>query len=280
MIKFLFLISTVFANAQQKAVSPFSIEEYKNMKNEYSKITLEKKDQLLYLQNKYYSTQKIDSLLLIKDQIKRQYWIDNGKKNEEITEKELRLVNDEILLPYAIFKIKNNGNEFYCINSDYSSELFIETIKGKSINFTFNEDGYIEGIQDRISKFTTGNYYYLNNQLKRTSTLFNNSQNVGIFQEYDRSGKLTNEIDWLKDFPISEKQAASIARKEILIFLANKYKDYSEIITEFKKSNIRIYKNLHEEKRPVWLFKYNAIKGIIDAKTGKLLKIIEEITIG
>ncbi|MGH1519158.1 hypothetical protein [Chryseobacterium sp. JK1] len=238
MIKFLVpvFISAVFAHAQQKAVSSFSIEEYKNMQDEYLRTVMEKKDQLLYLQNQYYSTQKLDSLLIIKDQIKRQYWIDNGKKAEEITKKDISSLKDEILLPQSIFKIQNNGNTFYCNGYEYAPQLFIQTKDGKSINFLFQNNEYTEGIQDHHTQLTTVNFYYPDYKLKRTHTIFKSSQNVGIFRQYDSSGKLINEIDWVKDFPVSEKQAQQIAQKEILSFLTHKYKDHPDVITNFKKN--------------------------------------------
>lgn len=279
MIKFLFLfiISGIFVNAQQRAVSPFSMKDYENMKDEYLKVIREQKDHLLFLNNTYYSTEKLDSLLVIKDQLKRKYLQDNGKKNEEITEKDLGLVNDEVLLPYAVFKIRRNGTEFYCINYDYSAQLFIET-KGKSINFTFNKDRYEEGISDKISKLTTGNYYYPNEQLKETRTIINSTENTGLYQEYDSSGKLLHQIDWKKDFPVSGKQAKANARKEILNFLTDTYKDEFRM-TDFNDNEIRVYKDFNEEKKPVWIFSYFTVKGMINPRTGKLLNITQEISI-
>lgn len=249
------------------------------MKNLYLQKVIENQDHLLYLDHKYHSTQKLDSLLLIKDELKKKYWIDNGKKAEEITEKDLRQIKDEFLLPKAIFMVKENGNEFYCIDYDYSPTVFVETKDGKSINFTFNDDGFVEGIDDKVLKLATGNYYYPNGQLKRTQTIFNSTKNVGLLQEYDISGKLIKEIDWEKDFPIPENQAENIAKKEILNFLTNKYKNYPESVIELKKLNVKLYKNLYEDKKSAWFFKYNNIEGSIDAKTGKILSINEEISI-
>lgn len=277
---FLFLIPVVFISAQQKAISPFSIEDYKNMKNEYLKTAAEKKDHLLYLKNTYYSTQKLDSLLVIKDQIKRQYWIDNGKKAEEITEENLQQLRDEFLLPQSILKIKNNGNTFYLIDDNDSPQLFIETKDGKSINFIFNDSDYTERIQDYHSKLNTENYYYPNHQLKKTSTIFNNVQNTGVVLEYDSLGKLTNKVDWIKDFPIPQKQIESIAQKEVLNFLSNTYKDNPELISLFIKTDIRVSKILYYWKQPAWFFECRSVKGVIDAKTGKLVQIKEELLAG
>ena len=273
---FLFLIPTVFVTAQQKAVAPFSIEDYKNMKNEYLKITAEKKDQLLYLKNTYYSTQKLDSLLVIKDQIKRQYWIDNGKKAEEITKENLQMLNDEFLLPQSILKIKNNGNIFYLIDNE-PPQLFIETKDRKSIQFIFGDSDYTERIQNYHSKLRTENYYYLNHQLKKTSTVFDNVRNIGVVLEYDSLGKLTNKVDWIKDFPIPQKQIESIAQKEALSFLSNTYKDNPELISLFIKTDIRVSKILYYWKQPAWSFECRSVKGVIDAKTGKLIQIRQEL---
>lgn len=273
---FLFIISGIFVNAQQRAVSPFSIKEYKNMKDEYLKVTLEQKDHLLFLNNTYYSTEKLDSLLVIKDQLKRKYLQDNGKKNEDITEKDLGLVKDEVLLPYAVFKIRRNGTGYYCINYDYAPQLFVET-KGKSINFTFDKDHYEEGISDKISKLTTGNYYYPNEQLKETRTI-DSTGNTGLYQEYDSSGQLLNRIDWKKDFPVSKIQAKTNAKREILNFLTGTYTDQFHS-ADFKENEIKVYKNFNEEKRPVWLFRYNTIEGTLNSRTGKLLNITQEISI-
>ncbi|MBB6370873.1 hypothetical protein [Chryseobacterium shigense] len=275
---YLFPFFSVLFYAQQRAVSPFPLKEYERMKNIYLQKAAENKDHLLYLDYKYHSTQKLDSLLLIKHQLKKEYWIDHGKKAEEITENDLRQLKDEFILPKAIFTIKENDNEFYCINYD-SPVIFIETKDGKSINLTFNHDGFTEGIDDKVSKLSTGNYYYPNGQLKRTETIFNGNKKVGLLQEYDISGKLTKEIDWKKEFSIPEKQAENIARKEILNFLINKYKDNPEIITKFQQSNVKVYKNLYEDKKPVWFFVYTNIEGSIDAKTGKILSLNQEISI-
>lgn len=278
MIKFLFLfiISGIFVNAQQRAVSPFSLKDYKNMKDEYLKVTLEQKDHLLFLNNTYYSTEKLDSLLVIKDQLKRKYLQDNGKKNENITEKDLGLVKDEVLLPYAVFKIRRNGTEFYGINYDYAPQLFVET-KGKSINFTFDKDRYEEGISDKISKLATGNYYYPNQQLKETRTI-GSTGNTGLYQEYDSSGKLLHQIDWEKDFPVSNIQAKANAKKEILNFLTGEYTDQFHI-ADFKENEIKVHKYFYGEKKPVWLFRYYTIEGTLNSRTGKLMNITQEISI-
>lgn len=280
MIKLIFLFSCILVTAQQKAVSPFSIKDYENMKMLYLENAFQNKDQLLYLNQTYYSKQKLDSLLMIKDELKKQYLIESGKKANEITEKDLQQIKDEFLLPKAIFKIKGKQCEFYGIDYEYSPTLFVETNDGKSINIRFNDNEYVEGIHDRNSELATGNYYYSNHQLKRTNSIFKHNINIGLFQEFDSSGKLTKEINWQKDFPISQKQAETMINKEITQFLTNKYKNNLEIVEQFKKSKTTLYKDLYKEQKPAWFFRYNQIEGSIDAKTGKLIEIHEIMIIG
>lgn len=271
------LFFCVFYCAQKKAISPFSIDNYINLKKEYLAKVLEKKDDLLFLENTYYSKQKLDSLLLIKDKFKHDYWLENGKKADEITDKDLNRINDDIVLPYAIFRIKEKNYEFHIINYDYSPIVFIETNDGKSISFTFNDDAFVEGISDKISKLNTANYYYTNGKLKRTETIFNNTKKISLLQEFDASGKITLEIDWDKDFKISEKEAQNIAYNEISNYLKiNHKKDFKG---DLNLKEIRIYKILNEKNQPVWFSNYNNFKLILDAKTGKVVKIFEEISV-
>jgi hypothetical protein len=249
------------------------------MKDKYLEKVNGMKEDILFLENKYYSKQKLDSLLLIKDKFKRNYWLENGKKANEISDKDLNLINDDIVLPLAIFKIKEKNYEFYGVQYDYSPIVFIETIDGKNISFTFNDDNFVEGISDKISKLSTGNYYYLDGKLKRTETIYNSTKKVGLLQQFDASGRPTLEINWDKDFKISEKQAENIARNEVLNFLKNKYKNNLDFTGNLKIPDIKVHKILNEDNLPVWYSKYNNIEIMIHAKTGKMLKIFEEISI-
>lgn len=93
--------------AQQIAVSPFKLEDYKNFQEKYITYVKNNPQKAIQIGEEYYSPKKLDSLLLIKDKLKKEKLsleYSDPKQIEEYYKRE----PDNIILPYAYFELKEN----------------------------------------------------------------------------------------------------------------------------------------------------------------------------
>ena len=281
MKKIFLLLTFIIFNlsfSQRKVDSPFKVQDYFKMKNEFLDYAKNHRDEVLEINNYYYSTKKLDSILLVKDNAKKYYLINfEHKKPEEVSENDIKNIKDEYLLQYAVFKLKKNNFQ-YTLEYDnlrIENKIFIINVDNISND---NKYDISDCIYSKVNKITTCNTYFHKNYSLKSTRNNKGGQEFGISKEFDENGKLTKQIDWDKDFLITYGKAKILIHNYLKKYILEKEKDYFQdnnpdienYLKEVEKTG-GIRKTQLENGNLVWYAEYRDYVISIDAKTGKLV---------
>ena len=227
---FAFLV--VSAQKSLRVVSPYSLSNYDELIKKYENQTKKKSSEVVFIENTYYSVKKLDSLLLIKDKFKREQLIKNGAKTENDILPNLWRINDDIVLPYAIFTLKENDFYYYVIGK----KVLLMDSKTFHIKIQPIDNFIQEFLIDDNRKIYTENVY-VNNKIKYSDN-FNSKYNykMGNSLEYNENNEIIKSFDWDENvkYTIEEIEKKYMpVDKDNYTYFANRF-DVNKVIYENK----------------------------------------------
>ncbi len=231
-------------SGQQTAISPFKLEDYKKFQEKYIAYVNENPQKAIKIQDDYYSPKKLDSLLLIKDKLKKaklSLIYSDPKKIEEYYKQE----PDDVILPFAYFRLKES--DFY-MRANRRSVFMLGKDKQISVAYIdklgkdFSRDAIFERITDLKNETETTNRYQSAGILISSSNA-NSTYGfpVGINKDYDKTGNLISSKDWDKNIEFGLKDLLKTYKEKINDYL-QKNKDslgysYQQMIKALPKIN-------------------------------------------
>ena len=231
---FFLVFAFLFASAQKslRVVSPYNLSIYEELVKKYESFTKKNSSEVVFIENTYYSVKKLDSLLLIKDKFKREQLIKNGAKTENDILPNLWRINDDIVLPYAIFTLKENDFYYYVIGK----KVLLMDSKTFHIKIQPIDNFIQEFLIDDNRKIYTKNVY-VNNKIKYSDN-FNSKYNykMGNSLEYNENNEIIKSFDWDENvkYTIEEIEKKYMpVDKDNYSYFANRF-DVNKVIYENK----------------------------------------------
>ncbi|KAA0129141.1 hypothetical protein FY557_06135 [Chryseobacterium sp. SN22] len=220
----LFLVSkSTFA--QKSAVSPFDIEDYKILQHQYLDYAKSNPEKAIKIEDQYYSIKKLDSLLLIKDKIKKLQMANQHWSAEELN-KHSRELPDQVILPYAFFNLKYGKYNIWA--NDEMITVYNRNLEIRSAGIHLTGDEFsplfiFESVENFNTGIKTQNKYLISK--KRISTYNENAKykfRTGMEMKWDDKGNITYEKDWDKGITFDLQDLLKTYRKKIADYLIMK----------------------------------------------------------
>lgn len=261
---FAFLVMSSFLFAQKRLYSNFKLSDYEKLRTEYMKEIEKNKDKIINADHFFQIKKKRDSVLLIKDKIIKEELIKEGVKSSEITQNYLNFVDSSVFLKYAYFKIKKK-DFYYYYSRDYD-KLYIFKNNGLKIYYWFQGNTNSEFIYNKNNSLKTWNIYFANAQLKETRTfLLPSNEAIGIYAEYDITGKLLNFINLDKDFIHNKNQVFQKAKIYLknYVLSENFYDNINDahLNSLIENRDKKIFKDKNSKNKLYWVILINNFMG-------------------
>ncbi|MDX6183222.1 hypothetical protein SGQ44_17820 [Flavobacterium sp. Fl-77] len=188
------------------------------------------------------------------EKIKQHYKMDNKHQYNNLVQGESETFN--------IKRFDESKNEAEDYNYELPNGLIIR-------EFGDQESGYYSETKIKNSLFTIAKVFHTNSHIKSKGPMFKDDCEIGIWYDFDESGKLIKELDLDKPF--------KIAIEDIIEYLKN---NEAELFSSFTSIN-RSYEQ--ETKKAKWSLiyrgKYKDNLGMymieIDDSTAEIIKVVK-----
>lgn len=279
----LFYIFSDFLFGQKTLNSPFSFSDYENMQIRFLDNLKTRRDDVVEIKDEFYSTKKLDSLLLIKDKFKRDKLLQEGV-NEKDHPKYLKNLKDDVVLPFAYFWLYEKGMK-YRVNTEHLN--IIAERKNFSVRFakgTGKPAKYYENITDKNLEMVTSKIYWENGSLEESRNN-NTTYGFGIGESviYSEEGTVVKRVNYDQGFEFKyedlKKTYLSKVQKywkmhqneisgEVALFVDSKIKGNSKISNP--RNYFRIEKGILGDK-PVWKVIIGRVVFVFDGDNGEII---------
>lgn len=278
----IFLFTFTSGTSQNSVSSPFTLTDYEEMQKRFFENLKSKGDQAIKIKDDYYSTKKLDSLLLIKNKFKTEKLLAQGVKHAEIS-KYLETVKDDIVLPYAYYYEYAKGFR-YTVNQNG-----LLTAEKGNMNVRFysprnHYQFYTEQVTDLERELVTTKVYntYKIPLSERTSNSTFGFAMGKVF-DYNDDGTIKKVSDYDTGWDFSYYDLKKSYRSKIEKYMKEhpqslSGEDQFEIAKNLKYgkkvggNTFDIQKQVYEGKH-VWFVIINQRVFVFDGKTGEIIKL-------
>ncbi|HAO07841.1 MAG TPA: hypothetical protein DCQ50_12870 [Chryseobacterium sp.] len=276
------ILIPVFLFGQSKVNAPFSLKDYEEMQIYFLDYVNKHSEGIIQIDDNYYDTKKLDSLLLIKNKFKKEKLLQEGINEAEIP-KYIGSVKDDVVLPFAYFTLNKNGFN-YTINKNG-----ILNAERRNITILFMKANekivkFLESITDKDKEIVTSNIYRENGTL--ASTRSNNSLygfGMGETLTYNEDGSVKESIDYDKGLKFTYDELKNNYWQKIEKYIKenpDKFNQYDKMeLAKTNKGKTKISRFAFTISKEIrnglfcWTVLINNKMFIFDGETGEIIDL-------